>query len=184
VWTEPEPPGPDNPHGNAFRAHRRRLTTEREAIRRVDPASARWWEIVNPDVRHRLGSPVGYRLVPGENAVAYAAPRAAVSKRAAFIHQHLWVTPYRRDERFAAGEYPNQHPGGAGLPEILRAAARALDASLILIDRSGAVLAVAAVTLRPDLPVVIGACPLGPDPARTWIEPGAMPSDVMLTPRG
>jgi sugar diacid utilization regulator len=34
--------------------------------------------------------------------------------------------------------------GGAGLPEILRAASRALDASLILIDRSAAVLAVAA----------------------------------------
>jgi sugar diacid utilization regulator len=33
---------------------------------------------------------------------------------------------------------------GAALPEILRAAARALDASLILIDRSGTVLAVAA----------------------------------------
>src|SRR5947209_8027905 len=33
---------------------------------------------------------------------------------------------------------------GAGLPEVLRAAARVLDASLILIDRSGAVLAVAA----------------------------------------
>lgn len=33
---------------------------------------------------------------------------------------------------------------GAGLPEILRAAARALQASLVLIDRSGAVLAVAA----------------------------------------
>src|SRR5437764_9150937 len=33
---------------------------------------------------------------------------------------------------------------GAGLPEILRIAARALNASLILIDRSGVVLAVAA----------------------------------------
>ncbi len=33
---------------------------------------------------------------------------------------------------------------GAGLPEILRAAARALDASLVLIDRSASVLAVAA----------------------------------------
>src|SRR5437763_15121242 len=33
---------------------------------------------------------------------------------------------------------------GAGLPEVLRAAARALDASLILIDRSATVLAVAA----------------------------------------
>ncbi|MHB8658304.1 MAG: PucR family transcriptional regulator [Solirubrobacteraceae bacterium] len=34
--------------------------------------------------------------------------------------------------------------GGAGLPEVLRAAARALDASLVLIDRSATILAVAA----------------------------------------
>ena len=34
--------------------------------------------------------------------------------------------------------------GGLGLPEVVRAAARALDASLILIDRSSSVLAVAA----------------------------------------
>ena len=33
---------------------------------------------------------------------------------------------------------------GAGLPEVVRAAARALDASIVLIDRSSAVLAVAA----------------------------------------
>lgn len=33
---------------------------------------------------------------------------------------------------------------GAGLPEVVRAAARALDASLVLVDRTGAVLAVAA----------------------------------------
>ena len=40
-----------------------------------------------------------------------------MSKRAAFIHEHLWVTPYRPEERYAAGEYPNLHPGGDGLPE-------------------------------------------------------------------
>ncbi|MDE3132385.1 MAG: helix-turn-helix domain-containing protein [Acidobacteriota bacterium] len=34
--------------------------------------------------------------------------------------------------------------GGAGLPEVLRAAGRALEASLILIDRSGSILAVTA----------------------------------------
>ncbi len=34
--------------------------------------------------------------------------------------------------------------GGAGLPEVLRAAGRALDASLILIDRTGSILAVTA----------------------------------------
>jgi primary-amine oxidase len=117
VWTESLPPGPENPHGNAFRALRRRLTTESEGRRRLDPASARWWEIVNPSVRHRLGEPVAYRLVPGENTVPFAQPDAAVRRRAGFINEHLWVTPYHPGERFAAGDYPNQHPGGAGLPE-------------------------------------------------------------------
>jgi sugar diacid utilization regulator len=44
----------------------------------------------------------------------------------------------------ALGAITDAVEGGAGLPEVLRAAARALDASLILIDRSATVLAVAA----------------------------------------
>ena len=56
VWTESLPPGPGNPYGNAFSPRRRRFATELEARRRVDTASARWWEIVNPSVLHRLGS--------------------------------------------------------------------------------------------------------------------------------
>jgi sugar diacid utilization regulator len=44
----------------------------------------------------------------------------------------------------AFGAITDAVEAGAGLPEILRAAARALDASLILIDRSASVLAVAA----------------------------------------
>ena len=44
----------------------------------------------------------------------------------------------------ALGAITDAVEAGAGLPEVLRAAARALDASLILIDRGGTVLAVAA----------------------------------------
>src|SRR5690348_17513636 len=44
----------------------------------------------------------------------------------------------------ALAEVTDAVEAGAGLPEILRAAARALDASLVLIDRSASVLAVAA----------------------------------------
>jgi primary-amine oxidase len=117
VWTESLPPGDGNPYGNAFRPCRRRLETEQQAQRTVDARSARWWEIVNPDRLHRLGQPVGYRLLPAETTFPFAQPDAPVSKRAAFMREHLWVTPYRRDERYAAGEYPNLHPGGAGLPE-------------------------------------------------------------------
>ena len=39
----------------------------------------------------------------------------------AFATKHLWVTPYQPDERFPAGDYPNQHPGGAGLPSWTKA---------------------------------------------------------------
>src|SRR5262249_8863485 len=104
----------------------RRLASELEARREVDTASARWWEIVNPSVLHRLGRPVGYRLLPGETAVPFAQPDPPVAKRAGFMRHHLWVPPDRPDERSAAGEYPNLHPGGEGLPRWTEAA-RPLD---------------------------------------------------------
>ena len=44
----------------------------------------------------------------------------------------------------ALGAVTDAVQAGAGLPEILRAAARALDSSLVLIDRASTVLAVAA----------------------------------------
>src|ERR671921_2348868 len=44
----------------------------------------------------------------------------------------------------ALGAISDAVESGLGLPEVVRAAARALDASLVLIDRSSAVLAVAA----------------------------------------
>ena len=43
----------------------------------------------------------------------------------------------------ALGAITDAVESGLGLPEVVRAAARALDASLVLIDRSSAVLAVA-----------------------------------------
>jgi hypothetical protein len=44
----------------------------------------------------------------------------------------------------ALSEITEAVQAGAGLPEVLRAAGRALDASLILIDRSASILAVTA----------------------------------------
>jgi sugar diacid utilization regulator len=46
---------------------------------------------------------------------------------------------------------------GAGLPEVIRAAARVLDASLVLVDRGGAVLAVAARSPADERSLIAGA---------------------------
>ena len=116
VNTVADPPGPENPHHNAFRAEASLLRSEAVAQRTVDPLRGRFWKIVNPSVRNRLGQPVGYKLVPGENVLPFAGSEAAVTKRATFMTKHLWVTRYDPRERYAAGDYPNQHPGGAGLP--------------------------------------------------------------------
>ena len=116
VDTVTDPVGPENPQRNAFRTRPTLLARESTAQRTVEPASARFWRIVNPTSRNRLGGPVGYRLVPGENVRPFAAPDASVSRRAGFMTKHLWVTRYDPAERYAAGDYPNQHPGGAGLP--------------------------------------------------------------------
>jgi primary-amine oxidase len=117
IGAEPVPVGPDNPWGNAFRQQRTRLESEAAAQREVDPASSRAWKIVNPEVRNELGANVAYKLVPTMSTpTMLAQPESSIGKRAGFARHNLWVTPYARDERRAAGEYPNQHAGGDGLP--------------------------------------------------------------------
>ncbi len=120
VDTVADPPGPQNPYGAAFRARATLLGRESAAQRIIDPLAGRFWKIVNPSVKNRLGEPVGYKLVPGENVLPFAAPEAQVIRRAAFMTKHLWVTRYDPRERYATGDYPNQHPGGAGLPSYVR----------------------------------------------------------------
>jgi len=120
VNTVADPPGPDNPHHNAFHTEATLLASEAQAQRLVDPLRGRFWKIVNPSVPNRLGEPVGYKLVPGENVLPFAGPEASVTKRAGFMTRHLWVTRHDARERYGAGDYPNQHPGGAGLPTYVR----------------------------------------------------------------
>ena len=109
--------GHENPHGNAFKPDSRVFKRELDAQRLCDSSSSRYWKITNNHNKNMLGEPVSYRLIPGENAITYANDKSAVMKRAGFMKKHLWVTPYEADERFAAGDYPNQRKGGDGLPE-------------------------------------------------------------------
>ncbi len=120
VETEPVPPGPDNPYANAFRPRRTLLRTESQAQRLIDPFTARHWLVVNPGVLNALGEPVGYKLIPHGNVLPFAHEQASVIRRGGFMTKHLWVTPFASRERFPAGDYPNQHPGGDGLPEWTR----------------------------------------------------------------
>ena len=106
-----------NPYGNAFETVRTPVRRESEAARDVNPLQSRTWYVVNENRRNAWGQPTAYRLIPGEVVHSFALPGSPLTKRAAFTQHQVWFTAYHPRERFAAGDYPNQHPGGAGLPE-------------------------------------------------------------------
>jgi primary-amine oxidase len=130
--SEPLPRGPENPHGNAWVVRQTPIRREGEGARLVGPWKARTWLVVNPQARNLLGGPTGYKLVPGDNTLPLAQPDAAVLRRAGFTTHHLWVTAYDPAELYAAGDYPNQHPGGAGLPAYVEQDRPLEDADVVL----------------------------------------------------
>jgi primary-amine oxidase len=115
VDVAPETGADSNPFGNAFFARPTLLRSEKQARAHLNLEAARTWKVVNPNVRNAVGEPVGYKFIPGDNAFPFAAPSAWWRKRAGFVNYHVWVTPFREDERYGAGDYPNQSTGGDGL---------------------------------------------------------------------
>jgi primary-amine oxidase len=111
----PDPPGDNNPFENAFRAKATDLTTEKRARGHLNLETARSWKVINPHVRNAVGDPVAYRFLPGDNSFPFASPNAWWRKRAGFVNNHVWITPFDASEKYAAGDYPNQSTGGDGL---------------------------------------------------------------------
>jgi primary-amine oxidase len=97
----PRPWGKDNPYGNVFDVTERTLHRELDACREADGKTGRFWKIVNPNHAAPL---------------LLAQPGSSIDKRGGFASKHLWVTRFAEDERYATGNYPNQHAGGDGLP--------------------------------------------------------------------
>jgi primary-amine oxidase len=97
------------------------LEREATAHGQIDPLHGRHWRIENPSKLSELGDAVAYKLVPGENVAPMFHPESRFAQRAGFAAEHVWVTAYDPSERFAAGDYPNQHAGGDGLPRYAAA---------------------------------------------------------------
>jgi primary-amine oxidase len=116
VDCQADPPGDANPWLNAFSAHDEPLTSELKARRRLNPATSRHWKVTSGSAVNRLGQSTAYKLVPGPSPTLLADPSSSVGQRATFAAANLWVTQFHPEERRAAGDHPNQHRGGAGLP--------------------------------------------------------------------
>jgi len=115
------PQGEKNPYGGAYETKETLFSKEKESQRVIDPFSGRFWKIVNQQVKNHMDHPVGYKLIPGHTTFPLALPESTIGKKAGFMYKHLWVTKNSDSEKYPAGDYPFQHPGGAGLPEWTKA---------------------------------------------------------------
>jgi primary-amine oxidase len=115
----PRPFGTDNPYGNAFDTTCRTLLREREAAREADGRTGRYWKIINPNRKNSVGGPTGYKLMVQASPLMLAQDDCFMRRRGGFATKHVWVTRYAPDERYASGEFPNQHAGGDGLPRYV-----------------------------------------------------------------
>ncbi len=92
------------------------LRTEAEGKQDYDWQVQRGWKVVNDNVRNGLGTPVGYKLVPSGTFPPMLDQSSPAFRRAEVIGHTLWVTPYREDERWPCGDFPNLSERDAGLP--------------------------------------------------------------------
>ena len=111
-----DPSETGTPRRQIWRVFPEIAATEANAQLNVNPARPALWRVINPAVTNRVGNPVSYQLSPGSTAMTLLDDGEAAHRRAAFTAWNLWVTPYNSGERYAAGNNPNRHPGGAGLP--------------------------------------------------------------------
>jgi primary-amine oxidase len=114
--SEALPVGPGNEHGLAVVQRDVPLRTELEGRQDYDWASQRSWKVVNEGVRNGLGTPVGYKLVPGAAIPPMLDPSSPILARAGVLAHTLWVTPYDPEERWPCGELVVQAVEDRGLP--------------------------------------------------------------------
>jgi primary-amine oxidase len=126
------PMGEGNSYGGAFTNSATRITSEIAGGRMADATVGRAWHISNSDRTNRLGNHPAYVLFPQQNPTLLADPESSIAKRGAYTTKQLWVTQYDPAEKYPAGDFVHQNPGGDGLPRYM-AADRALDGEDIVL---------------------------------------------------
>ncbi|KAJ9638621.1 hypothetical protein H2204_004097 [Knufia peltigerae] len=111
IFTEESLPIPmnpkTNPFGNGYEVVRKPVT--KSSWIHASPFTNLTVKMANANKINPISQrPVAYKFIPSASQLILADPESIVAKRAAFAHHHVWVTKYKDDELFAAGEFTNQ----------------------------------------------------------------------------
>jgi len=119
---------PENPRRSIWVVDESVARRESEAKMKINLERPKLWRVESMTAKNANGYPTSYQLMPGKNGLTLLSEDDYPRRRAGFIDRHLWVTPYRPAERYAAGDYPTLSTPGQGLPQWT-AADRSIDST-------------------------------------------------------
>ncbi|KAJ4296224.1 cytochrome c oxidase subunit 1 [Kalmusia sp. IMI 367209] len=103
-----------DPFGNAFKTEI--ITIKHPGPYDLDINKSRVYKIINPSHINQIsGKPVGYKLHAIPSQMMMMAPTTFNYRRGVFASRPIWVTKYKDDELYAAGEFTNQSREDTGL---------------------------------------------------------------------
>ena len=123
---------PDHPRRSLWVQEQQTAASEHDARLDIDLQRPALWRVLSTDRVNAAGYPTSFQVLPGRNANTLLSPDDYPRRRAGFIDHHLWVTPYRIEERYAAGDHPTLSEPGLGLPDWTAADRPVLDTDIVL----------------------------------------------------
>jgi primary-amine oxidase len=119
----------EGPRKSLWQVETRPIATEGPV---TTPLNAAQFRIESAGKTNKLGYRTSYQLMPGHSDVSLLAKDDPIQLRAGFSGYTLWASAYARDEKYAAGLYPNQNADVDGLPKWVAAKRPIEDRDLVM----------------------------------------------------
>jgi primary-amine oxidase len=123
--------GDDTPRTSAWQVESHSAKNEHDAKLRMNIMKPSVWRVESSTLKNAWGNPYSYAIHGHGTGISLLDDDDWPQRRAAFSEYNLWVTRYKQEERFAAGDFPGASRGKSGIDTWTAANRDILDQDIV-----------------------------------------------------